>query len=328
MSTLKYAHLSEVNPDFAPLIPGVNEAFKKIWTYKTMDEFRGNWGGTRASYSACVPVDGFVITHQMIPTRDGTEVELRTWRPESKIDEVLPLLFVCHGGGFVVGGHDSENAMARTVCVRNRMAAISVDFRRAPEHKFPTAFNDCYDAYQWIMKNAVELKINPKKVILGGSSAGASIAASIAIKLREEESLDGIIGQLLNIPVACHPKQFPQDKYELNSYVQNAEAPTINGNMMRWFWDQYYPEGGPDVRASPLLALSHAALPPALIQVGGMDPLRDEGLAYAEALKNDDVDTTVKIYPGLPHGFVLAKDMDFVTKYYQAQVDWVEQRLS
>ncbi|KAF2802323.1 uncharacterized protein BDZ99DRAFT_483051 [Mytilinidion resinicola] len=308
MSTLQYAHLSTVNPDFAPLIPGVNAAFKKIWTYTTMDEFRGNWGGTRASYSACVPVDGFSITHEMIPTRDGTEVELRVWRPESNIDEVLPLLFVCHGGGFVVGGHDSENAMARTVCVRNGMAVISVDFRRAPEHKFPTAFNDCYDAYHWIIKNATQLKIDPKKVILGGSSAGASIAASIAIELREEDALNGVIGQLLNIPVTCHPKQFPHDKYELNSYVQNAEAPTINGNMMianGYGKDQYYPEGGPDVRANPLLAATHAALPPArmfssqsiganfsvlmevVIQVGGMDPLRDEGLAYAEALKND-----------------------------------------
>lgn len=96
----KNAHLSEVNPDFAPLIPGVNAAFEQIWTYSDMTEFRGNWTKTRGTYPANVPTTGFNITHQNIPTRDGTEVEIRIYKPESaKEDEKLPFLFVLHGGG-------------------------------------------------------------------------------------------------------------------------------------------------------------------------------------------------------------------------------------
>jgi acetyl esterase/lipase len=102
VTPLKNAHLSTLHPSFAPLVPAVNAAFKKIWTYDTMSEFRGNWGSTRASYAACVPVDGFEIAHRNIPVRDGVEVELRIWRPEgSEIrgEGGLPCLFVCHGGG-------------------------------------------------------------------------------------------------------------------------------------------------------------------------------------------------------------------------------------
>lgn len=97
--TPKNAWLSEVNPEFAPLIPGVNEAFKKIWTYSDMTEFRGNWTTTRATYADYVPTTGFDVTHQMVPTSDGTEVEIRILKPEGAGNELLPLLFVLHGGG-------------------------------------------------------------------------------------------------------------------------------------------------------------------------------------------------------------------------------------
>lgn len=95
----KFAHLSEVNPDFAPLIPGVNKAFEQIWQYDDMGEFRGNWTKTRSSYPSFVPSEGFDITHRMIPTRDGTELEIRIWKPTAPTERNLPLLFVLHGGG-------------------------------------------------------------------------------------------------------------------------------------------------------------------------------------------------------------------------------------
>jgi len=95
----QFAHLSEVNPDFAPLIPGVNIAFEKIWQYRDMTEFRGNWTKTRSSYPDFVPSEGFEITHRKIPARDGTEVEIRIWRPTTPTEQKLPLLFVLHGGG-------------------------------------------------------------------------------------------------------------------------------------------------------------------------------------------------------------------------------------
>lgn len=101
MTVRNYAHLSEVNEDFAKLIPGVNKAFETIWTYETIDEFRGNWTKTRGSYPDYVPSDGFEIRHEMIPVSDGSEVELRIYRPNGSGKEKLPLLFVLHGGGWI-----------------------------------------------------------------------------------------------------------------------------------------------------------------------------------------------------------------------------------
>ena len=320
--------MSDVDPEFAPLIPGVNEAFKQIWTYNDMAEFRGNWTKTRASYADYIPSEGFTTTHRMIPTSDGSQVEIRVYRPQMSADEVLPLLFVLHGGGWVVGGHDSENAMSRAVCVRNNVAVLSVDYRKAPEHKFPTALNDGYDAYRWALHNASELGTDPEMVLLGGTSSGANLIAGLALKLQREDGLHGVIGQMLNIPALCHPKYFPHDKFDLSSYDENAEAPTINGLRMLWFWDQYYPSPQPDVLANPLLADSLSGLPPTLIQVAGMDPLRDEGIAYAEALEKAGVSTKLNLYPGLPHGFMLAIKLEIVTKYYESMVSWVAERLA
>lgn len=95
----QFAHMSEVNTDFAPLIPGVNAAFENIWRYSDMTEFRGNWTKTRGSYPEFVPSDGFEITQRTIPARDGTELEIRIWKPTTQAEEKLPLLFVLHGGG-------------------------------------------------------------------------------------------------------------------------------------------------------------------------------------------------------------------------------------
>ncbi|EXJ90165.1 hypothetical protein A1O3_03234 [Capronia epimyces CBS 606.96] len=323
------AWMSEVNPEFSPLIPGINEAFKKIWTYKDMAEFRGNWTTTRASFAPYIPLTGFTTSHLQVRVSDGAEVEVRILRPTNSESEELAMLFVLHGGGWVVGGHDSESSMSRAVCVKNRMVVVSVDYRRAPEHQFPTALNDGYDVFKWICANASAHSIDPSRIILAGTSAGANLIAALAIKLRDDKLLDGVLGQVLNLPAVCHPGHFPLGKFELNSYEQNADAPTINGRSMRWFWNQYCPDRdrGSDPLASPLLANDHAQLPPALIQVAGMDALRDEGIAYAGVLEKAGVPVELKTYPGLPHGFVLAIRMEVVNDYYKAMVDWIAKRL-
>lgn len=293
-----------------------------------MTEFRGNWTTTRGTYPEFVPTEGFDITHQMVPIPGGVELEIRIWKPQdAKVGEKLPLLFVLHGGGFVVGGHDSENGMSRSVCVKNHMLVISVDYRRAPEHKFPTALMDGYHVYKWVLQNASQLGFDSEKIIIGGMSCGANLVAALTLKLRDEGALNGVLGQLLNLPALCHPNQFPHEKYELNSYEQNYDSPTVNGKHMYWFWDQYYPDGGADPLASPLIAKSHEGLPPALIQVAGLDPLRDEGLAYADVLKKAGVKTRVEVYPGLPHGFILATNQDFASKFFRCMVEFVAELL-
>ncbi|KAK4940934.1 hypothetical protein LTR10_019088 [Elasticomyces elasticus] len=141
--------------------------------------------------------------------------------------------------------------------------------------------------------------------------------------MARDKQESGVIGQVLNIPVTCHPKLFPRDMYEYGSYEQNKDASIVDAPKMDWFWEQYMPKIEPDAYAHPLLAKNHAGLPPALIQVAGLDPLRDEGLAYAEALKQAGVPVTLKVYSGLPHGFYLLPHLKQSREYWMSTVDFV-----
>ncbi|OQV10567.1 hypothetical protein CLAIMM_14545 [Cladophialophora immunda] len=322
------AWMSQVDPGFESLIPGLRETFRKIWTFEDINEFRENWSIIRGQYPTYVPSEGFDISYRTKRVRDGTPIELRVYRPSGAVQtERLPLLFVLHGGGFVAGNHDTENSMCRSVCVKNRMVVISIDFRKAPEFQFPVPCNDAYDVYLGLLEDAESFGFDPSKAILAGSSAGSSLTAGLALRLTKDGRSSGVIGQMLNIPALCHPDHLPRDKFELNSYEQNASAPTIDAPSMRWYWKQYCPDSGFDPLASPLLAPSLSGLPPALIQVAGMDPMRDEGIAYAAALSSAGVPVDLKVYPGLPHGFLIASHLPVVNQYLEAMVEWVSKIL-
>jgi acetyl esterase/lipase len=141
--------------------------------------------------------------------------------------------------------------------------------------------------------------------------------------MARDEKVTGVIGQVLNIPVTCHPNHFPHDQFELASYQQNADGSVVDTPKMLWFWDQYLPDATPDVYASPLLAKDLQNLPPALVQVAGADPLRDEALAYAERLMRAGVRTTVRVYPGLPHGFYFFTQLKEAREYLQETSDFI-----
>ncbi|KIW23056.1 uncharacterized protein PV07_11288 [Cladophialophora immunda] len=320
-----HSHLSQIHPSFVGHVQDVNVAFDKIWTFQTVNELRKNFSGARVNYPSFAPTQGYVISHERAPLSDGTDMEIRVYRPENKKGR-LPMFYVCHGGGWTVGGHDSEAIMNLTSCVQAGITVISVDYRRAPEHPFPTPMNDAFEGLLWVLDNAASLQVDPSKVIVGGSSSGANLAAAVALRARDS-GLQGIIGQVLNIPALCHPKHFPTSKYELLSFAQNKDSPTTNSERMQWFWDQYLPDQNTHAYANPLLASSHSGLPPCLIQVAGMDPLRDEGMAYASALEVADVPTTLKIFPGLPHGFIMILTLPQTAEYYRNVVEWISQLL-
>ncbi|KAL3458859.1 alpha/beta hydrolase fold-domain-containing protein [Aspergillus heterothallicus] len=261
------------------------------------------------------------ISHRNIPARDGTELELRVYRNGS-VQERAILVFVTHGGGWALGDHNVEEAMNRLVAKKTNSVVVSVNYRLAPEFPFPYAINDSFDALLWCRKNADQLKIDLNRIIVGGSSSGANIATVLALKCRDE-GIGAILGQVLNIPDTCHPAYFPEDKYEYSSPEQNKDAPILTTEAVHWFWDLYCPKDGADPCASPLLATSHKGLPPALIQVAGLDPVRDDGLAYSEALKAAGVPVKTKIYPGLPHAFYLFPDLKETPTYFNTIVDWI-----
>ena len=213
--------------------------------------------------------------------KDGTlpgaagDLSYRLYRPDTPGPH--PVVCYFHGGGWVLGAHDSDDPFCRDLCVRSDSLVISVDYRHAPEHRFPAAPEDAYAAVRWVAEHASELGGIPDQLVLAGWSAGANLAAVTCQRIRDEGG-PAIAGQLLVTPVVdCDLGR--------GSYQENAEGFVLTAGLMKWFWDFYADEDQrSDPKASPLRAASLEGLPPAAIFTCELDPLRDEGGAYAEAL--------------------------------------------
>jgi len=318
----KYGYLSEIDPEFAPLREEIDKNFAALWQLP-MDEFKAAWLSAPVPLPEDAPLQGkdYEIEELQVPVTDGTKVGVRLYKPIKPAKDAV-LVLKAHGGGWVVGSHEVEEVENRMLAAHANAVVASVDYRMAPEYKFPYAINDCFDVLKWCKDNASKLGVNPNTIVTAGGSAGGNISAVLSQKARDEK-FPGIVGQILNIPVTCHPRLFPADKYEYGSYQQNKDASVVDGPKMDWFWDQYLPNAEPEVYANPLLAKDLSGLPPALVQIAGMDPLRDEGLAYAEALKAAGVPVTLKTYKGLPHGFYLVPHLKQTREYWQSCVDFV-----
>ncbi|KAH8896920.1 lipase esterase family protein [Thozetella sp. PMI_491] len=325
----RYSHLSEVHPDWAQVAPRheeIEQLAAKVYSLP-FEEFRKiPYKPPPVADNAPVPGKDILIRQDSAVVRDGEQITVRIYQPLHLSTNHL-LFYNIHGGGWTVGTPETEETQNRLIAHKNNVVVVSVDYRKAPEFPFPYALNDSLDVLIWCRTHANSLGIDPDKIIIGGGSAGANVAwiqaAALAQVVREKE-IPGIIGQILNIPVTCHPAHFPSSRYEYHSYEQNAGSPILSSARMQKFWGYYLPSAEADPKANPLLAKSFAGLPPALIQVAGMDPLRDEGLAYAEALKDNGVDVSLKIYPGLPHAFYVYPNMAVCADYFQSMVDWIE----
>jgi acetyl esterase len=174
-----------------------------------------------------------------------------------------------------------------------------VDYRLAPEHKFPAATEDAYAAAVWVAEHAVTLGADPNRIAVGGDSAGGNLAAVVSLMARDKV-FPSIKFQLLVNPVTHY-------SFETDSYRENAEGYGLTTNTMRWFWDHYLAneQDGRHPYASPLLANDLSGLPPALVLTAEFDPLRDEGEAYAEKMKAAGIPVEAKRYDGMVHGFIL-----------------------
>jgi cation diffusion facilitator CzcD-associated flavoprotein CzcO/acetyl esterase/lipase len=201
-------------------------------------------------------------------------IEYRLYRPPSRGPH--PIVAYFHGGGWVLGDLDSDDPLCRDLCVRSDTIIVSVNYRHAPEARFPAAADDGFAAVQWIAANATELGGIPGQLAVTGWSAGGNIAA-VACQLSRDAGEPAILGQVLLTPVTdCDMGR--------GSYEENAEGYALTAAAMRWFWDHYAdPADHGDPKASPLRG-DLSDLPPALIVTAEFDPLRDEGAAYAEAL--------------------------------------------
>jgi acetyl esterase len=229
------------------------------------------------------------------------EIPVRIYAPESR--GPLPAIAYFHGGGFVLGGLDTHDGTCRALANASGAMVVSVDYRLAPEHRFPAAAEDCYAALRFLGERGAELGADPRRLAVAGDSAGGNLAAVAALCARERRG-PVLRFQLLVYPVADH-------RFDTPSYRDNAEGYFLTAAMMRWFWGHYLEraEQGDDPLASPLRAKDLSGLPPALVVTAEYDPLRDEGEAYAARLREAGVPTELRRYAGQIHGFFSMFDL-------------------
>ena len=234
------------------------------------------------------------VQDQTIPG-PASQVPVRIYTPTGS--GPFPVLVWFHGGGWVVGDLDSADATTRNLTVGSGCVVVSVDYRLAPEAKFPGPAEDCYTATQWVVQNAAALQIDPGRLAVGGDSAGANLAAAVSLMARDRGGLS-IDFQLLIYPVTDRD-------FSTKSYTDNAEGYQLSRDGMIWYWNHYLQNDSDATNpyAAPLQSNDLSNQPPALVITAEYDPLRDEGEAYADKLTAAGVTTTATRYDGMIHGF-------------------------
>jgi acetyl esterase len=242
------------------------------------------------------PPEAVAVVKNTIIAGPSAQILLRVYIPRE--DEILPVLAYFHGGGWVLGDLDSVDSLCRSLAKAANCVVVSVDYRLAPEHKFPAAVEDAYSATKWIADNATVLSCDPRRIAVGGDSAGGNLAAVVSIMARDRGGPE-IVHQLLIYPVMnC--------KFDTASYLDNEEGYWLAKDDMKWFWNHYLrdEEDGRNPYASPLLEANLSSLPPAFVITAEFDPLRDEGEAYAARLGECGVPVKLTRYDGMIHDFV------------------------
>ena len=240
------------------------------------------------------------IETKTIPGPDGGELTIRIYWPLGEGPFGACLYF--HGGGWVLNNIDTHDDVVRRLAAASGCVFVSVDYRLAPEHKYPAAIEDGYAALQWVHEHATELNVDSARIAVSGDSAGGNIAAVLCLMTRDRGG-PPIEAQVLIYPITdCD--------FDRPSYRDNADGYFLTAKQMKWFWNHYVssPEQMREPYASPLRAASFGGLPTALILTAEFDPLRDEGEAYAQALRAAGVNVTLHRYDGLIHAFVKRVD--------------------
>jgi acetyl esterase/lipase len=304
--------LADINPELAAFIEATKDeeppprpanepaAFRKMFGALLVRYFDKMFGPDSA---VGVKIDDCTVT-----ARDGYEIPIRTYRPEDVDTEPGPLIITIHGGARIIGGLIDEEGHCRTFVKELGASCVNIDYRLAPEHKIPVGANDCWDVVKWAAEHASEFGADPKKgFIVEGISAGACMADSVIHLARDEQLDPPITGAVQIVPYICHPKAWPA-KYQPSflswdqSLTHTVPAAVLTQAAI-WSGAEENPTGQ---YTSPFLwPTGHKGLPPVFFQVHGRDHLRDEGLIYERRLREEDgVTTKLKMYPGLPHGFV------------------------
>ena len=225
----------------------------------------------------------------------GPDIPVRIYTPAGS--GPFPALAWYHGGGWVVGNLETADGTARHLTVETGCVVVSVDYRLAPEAKFPAASNDCYAATKWIAQNASSINVDPSRIAVGGDSAGGNLAAVVSLMAKDRGG-PSITFQILVYPVTARD-------FSTGSYRQNADGYLLTLDAMKWYWNHYLSSDADasNPYAAPSVAKDLSGLPPALVITAEFDPLRDEGEIFAQHLQAAGVPTICSRYDGMIHGF-------------------------
>jgi acetyl esterase len=243
------------------------------------------------------PVEPVARVEERTIPGPGGPIPVRIYTPDGA-PTPAPTLVYFHGGGWVIGSLDTHDNVCKPLANRTRLRVVSVDYRLAPEHRFPAAAEDCFAATRWVAEHGAEIGVDGTRIAVAGDSAGGNLAAVVALMARERGAPE-IRHQVLIYPVT-------DSDFETSSYRDNADGYLLTRDGMRWFWDQYVPDRNQRANpfASPLRAEKLVGLPPATVITAEYDPLRDEGEAYATRLREAGVPVDYIRYDGQIHGFV------------------------
>ncbi len=252
----------------------------------------------------------------------GGALPVRIYRPQGAGPHPVVVFF--HGGGFVVLDLDSHDYLCQRLAAWAGCVVVSVDYRLAPEHKFPAGVDDALAATRWAADNAASFGGDPARLAVAGVSAGACLAAVAAQRARDEGG-PVLAAQMLFYPVTDHPSVLPA------SYLDFGQGHGLTAAQMQWFWDQYLPDAAAaaDPQASPLRMASCAGLPPAYVMLAECDLLCDEGAAFAQRLSQAGVETRTRLCAGMNHSFL--KHLGTLPEADQALTDacnWARERLA
>jgi len=286
-----------LDPQVRAVIDMVVKSGRPAYHTLSPKEARQLFRETRPAATPAPPAIGRV--QDLVADTDAGAVPVRIYRPSSVPDATaLPVFVFYHGGGWVIGDLETHDVQCRQVTAEAGISVVAIDYRLAPEHKFPAAVDDAWAATRWVVANAAKLGVDPSRLAVGGDSAGGNLAAVVALMARDHGA------PVIKLQVLVYP--VTDVAAESRSYSDFADGYMLTRDSMRWFVAHYLKTGddASDWRVSPLRAASHRGVAPALVVTAGFDPLRDEGAAYAERLREAGVTVDYVCYGGMVHGFM------------------------
>ncbi|WP_422009954.1 alpha/beta hydrolase [Reyranella sp.] len=286
-----------LDPESQRLIDLMAAADRPAWNTLSPQAARDLYLSLRPGAQGPRPAD-VTVMDRTIPGPAG-DLSVRLYRPASApADAKLPALVYAHGGGWVFGNLDSHDVLCAQLALEAGIAVFHVDYRLAPEARFPGAFDDVVAALQWVAAHGASVGIDPTRLAIGGDSAGGNLAAAVSIWARDHG------GPKLQMQLLAYPVTDAVARAE--SYRHFEDGYGLNAATMEWFFDHYTPDKASrgDWRVSPLRAASLGGLPPALVVTAGYDPLRDEGRAYAWRLQQEGTQADLVEFGGMLHGFL------------------------